>query len=357
MKEFLKKYLILIVIVSNIFLLLIDSFFYPGFLAKHFLLDTRVIMVSSVLFLSLNQYFWKYPLQKKWRQINTLVLLPVTFLLILAATLGEFYKNPNFFYSLIHLNPFHLSYVLIFSWMVSFIYPLEKKITRKALIFSGAGIVFLIAMLLRSRGYWYFKMLVRGENSDDTVVEYVQFLFYFLSSFAAAGTSFILAKLKKPKIIWVLYLLGALGLFMIAGEEISWGQRIFGLETPEFYLEHNTQKEINLHNNIAVFGYVYRAYVLLSFYCAFAWINRLLIPRKIKKKIKDWLELFIPNWYFMGYFFISFMFFYYYRIRNYFLDEFEEFSELILVMGILGFCLKNLSYYWSRYQSTLKRKK
>lgn len=33
-----------------------------------------------------------------------------------------------------------------------------------------------------------------------------------------------------------------------AGEEISWGQRIFSFATPEFFLQHNAQRETNLHN-------------------------------------------------------------------------------------------------------------
>lgn len=33
-----------------------------------------------------------------------------------------------------------------------------------------------------------------------------------------------------------------------AGEEISWGQRIFGLESGEFLSEHNFQNEITVHN-------------------------------------------------------------------------------------------------------------
>jgi hypothetical protein len=33
-----------------------------------------------------------------------------------------------------------------------------------------------------------------------------------------------------------------------AGEEISWGQRIFGWSSPGFFLQHNAQHETNLHN-------------------------------------------------------------------------------------------------------------
>jgi hypothetical protein len=47
----------------------------------------------------------------------------------------------------------------------------------------------------------------------------------------------------------------------MAGEEISWGQRIFGWATPDFFRENNIQGETNFHNmdtqlfqNILYFG-------------------------------------------------------------------------------------------------------
>jgi hypothetical protein len=40
---------------------------------------------------------------------------------------------------------------------------------------------------------------------------------------------------------------GAIFLFG-AGEEISWGQRMLGIETPEWFAERNRQEEMNLHN-------------------------------------------------------------------------------------------------------------
>jgi hypothetical protein len=43
-------------------------------------------------------------------------------------------------------------------------------------------------------------------------------------------------------------LLIALVFFVGAGEEISWGQRIFGVETPQLFQKENAQHEINLHN-------------------------------------------------------------------------------------------------------------
>ena len=44
-----------------------------------------------------------------------------------------------------------------------------------------------------------------------------------------------------------------------AGEEISWGQRIFGFATPEFLLPLNQQQEFNVHNiSYATFDGIYR---------------------------------------------------------------------------------------------------
>lgn len=43
---------------------------------------------------------------------------------------------------------------------------------------------------------------------------------------------------------------GALALFglFVAGEEISWGQRLFAFKPPDAFLERNYQQELNLHN-------------------------------------------------------------------------------------------------------------
>ena len=43
-------------------------------------------------------------------------------------------------------------------------------------------------------------------------------------------------------------ILVALVLFVMAGEELSWGQRIFGWATPELFTNINEQSETNLHN-------------------------------------------------------------------------------------------------------------
>ena len=81
---------------------------------------------------------------------------------------------------------------------------------------------------------------------EDTVAENLQAIFYGFS-----GAMFLLMFFKqKAKVSRqaVLYLLFAIFLLLITGEEISWGQRIFKLHTPEFWDRVNVQGEITLHN-------------------------------------------------------------------------------------------------------------
>ncbi len=47
-----------------------------------------------------------------------------------------------------------------------------------------------------------------------------------------------------------------------AGEEISWGQRLMSYQPPEYFLEHNSQQELNVHNLFKQF--VRTRYLLLG---------------------------------------------------------------------------------------------
>ena len=52
----------------------------------------------------------------------------------------------------------------------------------------------------------------------------------------------------KSAAIYSMTISWGLLMFIFVGEEISWGQRIFDLTTPDALLEINLQKEINIHN-------------------------------------------------------------------------------------------------------------
>ncbi len=75
-------------------------------------------------------------------------------------------------------------------------------------------------------------------------------ILFFVS---AIGFAIVLAKsefLKQrgTKSAYLMTLAWCLLMVVFAGEEISWGQRIFGFSTPDSLIEINRQSEFNIHN-------------------------------------------------------------------------------------------------------------
>ena len=94
---------------------------------------------------------------------------------------------------------------------------------------------------------YFNRPLYRFVIMEDGPVEWSQFIFYALACFAGAGVAYKRFTAGHP---WQALLFAgfALANFFIAGEEIAWGQRIFGLQTPEALRAINHQGEITVHN-------------------------------------------------------------------------------------------------------------
>jgi hypothetical protein len=113
-----------------------------------------------------------------------------------------------------------------------------------------------------------FRAIFRWVTAEDSLLEWGQFLFVFVATllFARMGVQLLRAGQRG---IGLLYILLGLAAFFVAGEEISWGQRIFGWGTPETLDAINHQGETNVHNIRWVqrlFGY---AVLFGSMYCTF----------------------------------------------------------------------------------------
>lgn len=81
---------------------------------------------------------------------------------------------------------------------------------------------------------------------EDGIIEY--FTAFFLLSVSIYSINKLLktAKVISSKNIGII--LFSIIFFFGFGEEISWGQRIFNIETPNFFIENNLQSETNIHN-------------------------------------------------------------------------------------------------------------
>jgi len=87
-------------------------------------------------------------------------------------------------------------------------------------------------------------------TQEDGLVENLTSLFLFAASGVSIYRVFQYKKAKAPGLWIFTATLLAFLFFFAGGEEISWGQRIFGIQSSEFFLEHNKQAETNLHNMV-----------------------------------------------------------------------------------------------------------
>jgi hypothetical protein len=98
-------------------------------------------------------------------------------------------------------------------------------------------------------GGWVAAMLVLGRLAPD---QYRALLQEDQAVEWATAWLFLAAGVLRltPAIRWRRLGDGLLGLFclLVAGEEISWGQRLFGLGAPDFVLANNYQQEMTFHN-------------------------------------------------------------------------------------------------------------
>jgi hypothetical protein len=144
-----------------------------------------------------------------------------------------------------------------------------KSIIRYIEIFA-----FLLIAVISAYGFY---IAGKGQEAfmhwlrEDGFVENMTVVFLLISSGIAIYRSIGYYKGKQPMAVFMWALLAFL-FFFAAGEEISWGQRIFNIETPEFFMEHNLQNETNLHNlvvgdvkiNILIFSQM--LFGVLAFY-------------------------------------------------------------------------------------------
>ena len=79
--------------------------------------------------------------------------------------------------------------------------------------------------------------------SEDSWVEYGTFACYLWAGLLLFKSMITDSRLRNPG-----HILFCLALLFVAMEEISWGQRIFGIRTPYIVAKYNYQSEISLHN-------------------------------------------------------------------------------------------------------------
>ncbi len=121
--------------------------------------------------------------------------------------------------------------------------------TNPPLYFS----IILFLILIMYVPLFSFKFITIFElTKEDHLYENFQAITFLITSFLMFFV-FIKSKSKNENYVFnfnrnIFFLLLAIFFFFCFGEEISWGQRIFGIHTPLSYGSINAQDETNLHN-------------------------------------------------------------------------------------------------------------
>ncbi|HEY3217267.1 MAG TPA: hypothetical protein VGK93_12325 [Candidatus Eisenbacteria bacterium] len=140
-----------------------------------------------------------------------------------------------------------------------------------------------------------------------------------------------------------MYLLLGLGIAFILGEELSWGQRIFGWHTSAALSEVNRQGETNLHNINGVEERIRWFHFLVG---AYGTLLPLLLYRAQRgARFNDPASLLVPHYTLVPYFFATLA----WRVQailwepprqlHFVINEYSEVMELVLAIGFLLFLL------------------
>lgn len=173
---------------------------------------------------------------------------------------------------------------------------------------------------------------------EDGPAEWLSAIAFVLTGFVSIRIA--LARFKSGH-RWQAWLFIAVALVMMfaGGEEISWGQRVFGWETPQEIVDINDQGETNLHNIGIILQFTNLAMFLTGLYGTFAYVANSNL--RFARRWDQGDYLFVPPFFLASYFFPILVF----RIArmtvftesNFTLNRLGEWAEMVVAVGILLF--------------------
>jgi hypothetical protein len=166
-------------------------------------------------------------------------------------------------------------------------YPNKISFPEK-LVLAAVVLVIAVGFLLFYTDY----ALYTAYTTEDALVEWLTVLGLLMGAYVCFGRAFRIATSKGVLFLVTALVMGGV-LFLAAGEEISWGQRLFGIESPEYFKKNNTQAETNIHNLIVggvrinrwIFSFLLTA--VLAFYL-------IILPVLYRKK--RWAQRLVQFW-------------------------------------------------------------
>ncbi|MBQ76062.1 MAG: hypothetical protein CMQ20_13720 [Gammaproteobacteria bacterium] len=118
----------------------------------------------------------------------------------------------------------------------------DPALQAAAVSFAGSFLLFSVFLSHFNHDAFRYQLTI-----EDGFTETITAVSLFLVAVICITR---LVRLRRHRPLLFLGMIGFVGLAGLfgAGEEISWGQRVFGWETPEALLDYNRQAETGLHN-------------------------------------------------------------------------------------------------------------
>jgi hypothetical protein len=121
------------------------------------------------------------------------------------------------------------------------LYKIIKSYIREFKYSGYYTLSIVLVLVLSYSSYLLFDAeTVSLLGEEDQIFEWMTFFFFLAASFV-----FVFLYLKSKNLFFLLLFIA---LFFAAGEEISWGQRLLNIETPQKFMEKNVQDELTIHN-------------------------------------------------------------------------------------------------------------
>lgn len=323
-----------------------EAVIYPGIVLNYLRVKPIWLAVSAFFIAILLKLFATKKIQQQLPIIIYFVLAPFLTVLALALRVADLLIHPNFSYTTFHIDPVATGMAALYLILAGLPLLDRKFLDKHFRAVLAATSIFLYHLLIV---YWSNPPLFYYLEAEDGPIEYLTCLFYFVGTIFALKCLKYVKKLKINKIqkgILTALLIGsAIGMFVIAAEEISWGQRILQIETPEHIATGNTQGEFNLHNSGFIFGFVYLGYLILNLFFLLNWAIYELTEKRLPRFWQICLRLITSRWY-LALFFIPNLVYVALRLKqgNIFIDQWEELTEVFTAVGIALIWILNHKY-------------
>jgi len=204
-----------------------------------------------------------------------------------------------------------------------------------AVIFWAPAVILLIGFAAALIGDNVYKILTGEDRLAENLQVYCWLLAFgmgwlVISRFANAG---------RYGMAFLYFCLNA-GIFLIIGEEVSWGQRLFGWQTPEALKAVNRQHETNIHSLEGMIDTFRSLYLLIG---AYGTILPLLFFRARKSaSYRNIFSLLAPHYTLLPYFLVTLIWRVYlsfWKLPEKYYFEISKYSEVVELILALGFLL------------------